>query len=85
MDSFESSLQEAKMILRKKKSQPHILVRPITPKECPWLERTYEIGEIVFKYYGHTFGCIGKKGFAFCTVINSLPFFELPLDAVAEI
>jgi hypothetical protein len=85
MECFESALQDAKMIVSKKKSQPHILIRPITPKECRWLERTYEVGEIVFKYYGHTFGCISKKGFAFCTIIDSLPFFELPLDAVVEI
>jgi hypothetical protein len=59
------------------------LTRLITPKECPWLDRTYEVGEIVFRYSGHTYGCIGKNGSAFCKAFNTEPFFELPNNAVA--
>ena len=68
-----------------KKKQPYKLIRVVTPQECPWLVRTYEIGEIVFRYYGHNYGCIGKKGSAFCHVIDTTPFFELPNDAVSII
>jgi hypothetical protein len=40
---------------------------------------------MVYKYYGATFKCIGKNGFAFCKVINQPPFFDLPIDAVESI
>lgn len=65
-----------------KKKQTYNLIRMVTPQECHWLDRTYETGEIVYKYYGHTFGCIGKKGSAFTQVFDTPPFFELPINAV---
>jgi hypothetical protein len=57
----------------------------VTSKECHWLERTYLQGEIVYRYYGTTFKCIGKNGFAFCKAIDKIPFFELPKNAVIPI
>lgn len=83
MDDFENILFEARNNLRERKAKPHQLIRPVTQRECSWLERAYETGEIVYRYYGDTYRCIGKNGSAFCQVIDSVPFFELPDSAVA--
>ena len=68
-----------------KNKNPYQLIRTVTPEECHWLERIYEVGEIVYRYYGATYNCIGKNGSAFSKVINKIPFFELPNDAVLPI
>lgn len=59
------------------------LVRPVTTKECPWLDRDFDAGETVFIYSGHTYGCIGPGGVA-CSLgpDNETPFFELPMSAL---
>jgi hypothetical protein len=67
----------------KKNTHPYKLIREVTPKECQWLDRVYPAGEIVYKYYGATYKCIGENGFAFCREADQTPFFELPNDAVA--
>lgn len=61
------------------------LIRLVSPQECHWLDKVYDVGDIVFKYHGHTFGCISKKGAAFCEVFDQEPFFELPINAVVKI
>ncbi len=58
------------------------LIRDVTLEECHWLNRTFLKDEIVYKYNGHTYGCISWKGLPFTLVDNTLPFFELPYDAV---
>jgi len=60
-----------------------MVIREITLLECPWLNRTYEIGETVFRFHGRTYSCIGNNGTAFCKEIDKTPFFELPNDAVS--
>ena len=57
------------------------LIRNVTKKECDWLARDFKEGEVVHRYHGCTYGCISYTGVA-CTIDGSLPFFELPLDAV---
>jgi len=32
------------------------LKRTVTQEECPWLNRDYEKGEIVYKFYERTYG-----------------------------
>jgi len=65
-----------------KKKEAYKLIRAVTPQECPWLHRVFEIGEIVYRYSGYTHNLIGKNGSAFSREIHKLPFFELPNDAV---
>ncbi len=62
-----------------------MLIRDVTPAECNWLPRIYTVGEIVYKYFGATYKCIGKNGSAFCEVPDQIPFFELPNDAVTPV
>ena len=64
---------------------PHkfILIRDVTRKECPWLEKDFHVDEEVYEFIGHTYGCISRNGIP-CTE-NSAgdhPFFELPKDAI---
>ena len=60
------------------------LIRDVTKKECPWLDRTFKEGEILYKYTGYTYGCI-DEGLAVSEKLNETPFFELPYDALEEI
>jgi len=69
--------------LEAKKKEPFKLIRNVIPQECPWLNRTFEIGETVYRYSGHTYKLIGKNGSAFSKEIDRPPFFELPNDAVS--
>ncbi len=58
------------------------LSRAVTQTECPWLARDFAIGEVVYKYDGHTYGCITHSGEAFTEQPGQLPFFELPYNAI---
>lgn len=58
------------------------LTRRVTKKECPWLDRAMKKGEVVHRYSGATYGCIGA-GIA-CSLDGGNPFFELPTDALRE-
>lgn len=60
----------------------YILTRDVTTAECPWLERDYKKGEMVFEYHGYTYGCVSYDGIAFTMVENETPFFELPMNSV---
>lgn len=60
----------------------YVLTRDITKKECDWLVRDFKTGEIVYKYYGDTFGCCSRNGAAFTLEKDKEPFFELPLNGV---
>jgi len=55
-----------------KKNQPYTLIRQVTQQECHWLERTYEIDNIVFRFYDPTYKCIGQNGWVFCDAIDTL-------------
>jgi len=65
------------------KMEAYKLIRFVTPQECPWLDRTFEIGETVYRYFGYTHKLIGKSGSAFSKEMGVPPFFELPKDAVS--
>ncbi|MEO8947313.1 MAG: hypothetical protein ABI308_02820 [Mucilaginibacter sp.] len=66
-----------------KKREHYKLIRTVTTKECPWLYRTFKIGEIVYRYFGYTYKLIGEHGSAFSKDVDIPPFFELPNDAVS--
>jgi hypothetical protein len=66
-------------------SAPYVTNRKITRKECPWLDKPIAVGTLVFRYNGHTYGCISKNGIAVTENCDELPFFELPRDAVNKV
>lgn len=61
-----------------------ILTRLVTVKECHWLDRDFEAGEVVYSFRGATYGCIGPEGFAVSLDPDIGPFFELPLTALEQ-
>jgi len=61
------------------------LIRDVTKKECPWLDRTFKEGETVYYYSGYTYGCISFNGIAVCEKLDENPFFELPENALEEV
>jgi len=60
------------------------VIRDITKKECSWLDRDIKKGETVYKYWGHTYGCISPNGVAIVFVKGETPFYEVPKDAVGD-
>lgn len=61
-----------------------VLTRNVTKKECPWLDKAFKKGAVVYEYDGYTYGCISWNGKAFTEKENETPFFELPNDAVSQ-
>lgn len=57
------------------------LIRDVTQEECPWLDRDFEMNEVVYAYWGPTYGCIGE-GSAVSLKRGETPFFELPIDCL---
>lgn len=58
-----------------------ILNRNVTRKECPWLNRDLNLGTIVYKYCGPTYGCIGD-GIPVTLKPDKTPFIEVPEDSI---
>ncbi len=58
-----------------------MIVRRISRRECPWLERDLRPGSVVYKYGGPTYGVIAR-GIAVSDRPGETPFYEVPLDAV---
>ncbi len=54
------------------------------PESENYSGRDVKKNEILYKYFGHTYGCIGN-GIALCENPGETPFFEFPLDAVEQI
>lgn len=61
----------------------YTLERDVTTEECSWLKRDYKKGEVVYRYTGATYGCIGS-GVPVTEQEGVEPFFEIPADAVGE-
>lgn len=59
-----------------------IVTRDITPRECPWLEKTVLEGTAVFQYPGPTYGLISPDGVAVTLEPITPPFFQLPRAAL---
>jgi hypothetical protein len=60
-----------------------MIIRQVTKEECHWLDKTFNEGEIVYRYMGATYKCIGETGLAFALTAYKGPFFQLPKNAVA--
>ena len=58
--------------------------RKVTQDECSWLDEDFEIGQIVFEYFGCTYGCISSSGLPVTFAPDETPFFEIPADALTE-
>ena len=59
------------------------LARDVTKTECPWLDHDLKAGEVVHRYHGATYGCVGA-GIAVTEKKDEKPFFEIPSDALKE-
>lgn len=60
----------------------YITTRRITLEECPWIGQDIEENEILYPYYGYTYGCIAPTGVAISREPGKHPFLEVPRDAV---
>ena len=61
------------------------VIRDVTREECHWLRSgTVKKGTIVYRYGGHTYGCIAY-GVAVSLDKGKTPFFEMPRDSLKEI
>ncbi len=61
------------------------LTRDVTPEECPWLDRSFVKGTIMYEYSGCTYGCVGPTGTAMTLVENTEPFYEIPNTALTAL
>ncbi len=61
------------------------VLRDVTPAECWWLDAVIPAGTTVFRFDKPTYGCVTPAGIAVSLVEGEYPFFELPLDAVADV
>lgn len=66
---------------------PVIVIRNVTSEECPWLDRDYLLGELLYVCERPTYGCVNEDiGFpATHDEGGDYPFFEFPLDAAINI
>lgn len=61
------------------------LIRDVSKKECPWLEKDYKKDDVVFYYSGYTYGCISYMGVPCSDKLDEGPFFEMPENSLEEI
>ncbi|AKF13288.1 hypothetical protein PHIN3_23 [Sinorhizobium phage phiN3] len=62
----------------------YVLIRDVTKEECFWLDTEFKTGDVVYAYWGATYGCVGD-GIAVTRERGIAPFNELPRDAVERI
>jgi hypothetical protein len=60
------------------------VVRDVTTKECHWLDENIKQGATVYKFYGHTYGCIASGIAVTLSPDGDNPFFEIPRNAITE-
>ncbi len=70
--------------LTKDSTGAYQLIRDVTTGECPWLDRKWTKGNILYEFTGPTYGCLTRIGGAFCEEKGGSIFFELPLDSVEK-
>jgi hypothetical protein len=58
-----------------------IITRDLSSDECPWLMAPLKAGDIVWTYYGPTYGCMSPNGTAMSKELDKTPAFEVPNDA----
>lgn len=59
--------------------------RILTDRAGAYKEDCVKAGDIVYAFYGVTYGCISDNGIAVTLVPDKHPFFEVPKDAVEEV
>jgi hypothetical protein len=63
--------------------EPRTVTRPVTPDECDWLPRAFTPGEVLWVFYGPTYGAVDtERGIAMSEAPGTEPFFEFPRDAL---
>lgn len=62
-----------------------IITRDISKEEYHWLDNDIKKGTIVYEFKGVTYGCISDNGIPVSLEKDTTPFFEVPLNAVADI
>jgi hypothetical protein len=68
--------------------KPQLLrvTRDVTKEECHWLKHDIIAGTIVYRFTGHTYGCVSYTGQAVTDdPTGDYPFYELPNNALEEI
>lgn len=65
----------------KRQEPAYVLTRDVTKEECFWLDDDFKAGDIVYAYWGPTYGCIGS-GIAITRERGKTPCLELPRDAL---
>lgn len=59
------------------------LIRNVTQVECPWLDREFKEGEIVYEYYGEIDSpVLGMYQVYVTEKSGQTPYFGLPMDSV---
>jgi hypothetical protein len=65
------------------KAKPVKILRDVTTKECPWLDKTIKKGTIMFEFTGHTYGCCSSDGTPLThDPDGEIPFMEVPNNAI---
>ena len=59
-----------------------MIVRTVTPSECPWLPWRLNPGRVVFKYGGCSYGVCSEKGVMVSDKPDETPTYEVPFDSV---
>ncbi len=60
-----------------------LVAREVTQEECPWLPRTLEPNEVLFRFTQQTYGaCSSENGMPVSFVKDEYPFFQVPRDAL---
>lgn len=62
----------------------YILIRDVLMSESKWLKRDFQKGEILYLYQDATYNCITKHGLPFTIAKDTVPFFEIPKNAVLQ-
>lgn len=62
----------------------YLVTRDLTEKEKGYSDEKIKKGDIVYRFYGQTYGCIAD-GEACSKEEGENPFFEMPLDSIEEI
>lgn len=55
------------------------------PAEENYSGRAVAAGEVLYKYFGATYGCVSPAGVALTQEPGQTPFFEFPWDAIEPV
>ena len=61
------------------------VIREISKEDWPWLDSDIPEGSKLYRYYGHTYGCISFSGMAETWEKDKEPFFEVPIACIRRL